>query len=178
MGCVLGSIADNFFQQPPQPRPRTFAQHAEEDEKSLKAAKSILIGAALIATITYATWVLLLFTDVTNHKAIKVFCVCNSLAFYLAITTVWLCQWAVWPYDEKIIRPFDTIKQRIRLPAFFFGLSYICVLVAYSSGAYIRVPKETLGFLIADGFILGTIVVGVVLCVMVIALTLLLAYFG
>jgi len=149
----------------------------DEDKQSLKAANSILVGAALIATVTYATWVLLLFSDVTNYKAVKVFWVCNSLAFYLAIITVWLCVWAVWPYDEVFRTPFQTIKDRIRLPAFFFGLSYICVLTAYSSGAYVRVPKETLGFLVTDGSILGTIVVGVVLCYITLAFTLFLSYF-
>jgi hypothetical protein len=172
VGNLLKTAGNQAFQAG-QPVPPL----SEIEKQSLKAANSILVGAALIATITYATWVLLLFNDVTHHKAVKVFWVCNSLAFYLAIITVWLCLWAVWPYDELMHYPVNSIKNRARCPAFVFGLSFSCVVAAYSSGAYVSVPKETLGFLITDGYILVTIVVGIVLCVITIAVTLFLSYF-
>ncbi len=172
IGNLLNTAGNQAFQDG-QPVPAL----SEIENQSLKAANSILVGAALIATITYATWVLLLFNDVTHYKAVKAFWVCNSLAFYLAIITVWLCLWAVWPYDELMHYPVNSIKNRARWPAFGFGLSISCVLAAYSSGAYIRVPKETLGFLVTDRYILGTIVVGIVLCVITLAVTLFLSYF-
>jgi len=136
----------------------------ETKEQCLNAANAILVGAALIATITYATWVLLLLTDVTHHKAVKTFWVCNSLSFYSAIATVWVCVWAVWPYDKEPDSPcFNSLKKRLTWAANIFGFSFCCVLAAYSSGAYVSMPKETLGFLVTNGYIVGMIIVGVVL---------------
>jgi len=171
-GTELVAMGDNLNTDGNAEQPLT-----ETEKQSLKAANSILVGASLIATITYATWVLLLFKDVTHHRAVKAFWVCNSLAFYLAIITVWLCLWVVWPYDKLLHRPVDSIKNRARCPAFVFGLSFSCVVAAYSSGAYVSVPMKTLGFLVTDGYILGTIIVGIVLCVITIAVTLFLSYF-
>ncbi|KAH9537576.1 hypothetical protein CY35_16G060700 [Sphagnum magellanicum] len=143
---------------------QTGAQRLDEAKKKCyNAANTILVGAALIATITYATWILLPLTNVTDHKAVKTFWVCNSLSFYSAIFTVYLCVVTVWPYDAEIFgsEDFPPLKFRLKCATGVFGLSYCCVLAAYSSGAYVTVPKHV-RFLVCDGYILGTLVVGVV----------------
>jgi hypothetical protein len=151
----------------------------ETKKQCLNAANTILVGAALIATITYATWVLVPLTNVTYQNAVKTFWVCNSLSFYSAIVTVWFCVWAVWPYDEEMaFRCCNSLKNRIRWAAGSFGFSYCCVFAAYSSGAYISMANETLPFLITEGYILGMIVVGVVICVIILVISLILAYLG
>jgi hypothetical protein len=160
---------------PPPPLLRTLQELRDEHQEWLagqatedqitRSANAILVGATLVATVTYAAWLLLPFSNITcgHYLATKVFWVFNSLSFYSAIATVWVCVGTVWPYTRIIRWPFDIVERRLKFAIGFFAFSCASVVTAYSSGAYVVVPKH-LDFIITNGAILGTIIAGAVPC--------------
>jgi len=130
-----------------------------------RAANAILVGAALVATVTYTAWLLLPFSNIRSghHSATKVFWVFNSLSFYSAIATVWVCVGVVGPFPRIPCQIWETLERRLIWALCFFAFSCASVVTAYSIGAYVVVPKH-LESIITDGYMLGTIIGGAVLC--------------
>ncbi|CAM6003271.1 unnamed protein product [Sphagnum balticum] len=124
------------------------------------AANAILIGASLIASITYASWLLLPYDNIVHKKAVKVFWAFNSLSFFFAIATVLVCASAVTPnYRGTYNRYSFTI---LRFAAWLFSFSVFFVLGAFTSAAYVRVPYKQGTYFIHDGLIIAITVGGTI----------------
>jgi hypothetical protein len=146
--------------QPLQEQQRVKANRKQVEH----AANAILIGAALVATVTYAGWLFLPFNNIRSghHLATKVFWLFNSLSFFSAIITVWICVGTVWPYFNPL--PWlKTVEKKLKLAVGFFAFSFLCVVTSYSSGAYVVVTKD-LDFIITNGTMARTIITGAVFC--------------
>ncbi len=137
-----------------------------ERQVNVDAANAILLGAALIATITFSSWFTLpLSQDTstngpspqdtstnapspqvapTNARAIEVFWVLNSLSFYFSVATVLAAAYATapifhHPFIGLVVR---IVKRKLVLTSSLFVLSVLCVLGAFTSGAYARLSKH------------------------------------
>jgi hypothetical protein len=137
-----------------------------ERQVNVDAANAILLGAALIATITFSSWFTLpLPQDTstnapspqdtstnapspqvppTNARAIEVFWVLNSLSFFFSVATVLAAAYATAPiFDHPFIGVVVRIvKRKLVLTSSLFVVSVLCVLGAFTSGAYARLAKD------------------------------------
>jgi hypothetical protein len=129
------------------------------------AANAILVGAALIASITYSAWLLLpSSTDtVMNATAVRAFWAFNSLSFFFAVATVLAGAWAAMPmfHHEFIGLVVRTAKQKLLWASILLIVSVLCVLGAFTSGAFARLPAHTT----KEYKILSTAPIGLTLCV-------------
>jgi hypothetical protein len=156
--------------------------HTQQREKAntkqvTHAANAILVGGALVATVTYAGWLFLPFSNIRSghYFATEVFWVFNSMSFFSAIVTVWMCVGTVWPYLSPL--PWlNTVERKLKLALVFFAISFLSVITSYSSGAYVVVTKD-LDFIITDGPMFRTIIVGAVVCGLITLGSLFLALF-
>jgi len=137
-----------------------------ERQVNVDAANAILLGAALIATITFSSWFTLpLPQDTstnapspqdtstnapspqvapTNARALEVFWVLNSLSFFFSVATVLAAAYATapifhHPFIGLVVR---IVKRKLVLTSSLFVLSVLCVLGAFTSGAYARLAKD------------------------------------
>ena len=122
------------------------------------AANAILVGAALIASVTFASWLqpplnytetsyapssyspssLPKYADVEHNVGLGVFWVSNSLSFYFAIGTVVLGACSVLPRRRLFIKE-DVVRLRRNLlvTSFLLALSVCCVLIAFGTAGHI-----------------------------------------
>jgi len=137
-----------------------------ERQVNVDAANAILLGAALIATITFSSWFTLpLPQDTstnapspqdtstnapspqvapTNARALEVFWVLNSLSFFFSVATVLAAAYATapifhHPFIGLVVR---IVKRKLVLTSSLFVLSVLCVLGAFTSGAYARLATD------------------------------------
>jgi hypothetical protein len=161
-------------------------QEGSDSEKRkviVDAANAILIGASLIATVTYASWLILPYDNIVHKKAVKVFWAFNSLSFFFAVATVLVCASAAMPnfdgYDD-LGRMFRSMMYRLRLAASLFITSVYCVLGAFTSASFLRVPHQQHTYFIHDNIIIAITVVGTIvslLCLLYFIAALLISYF-
>jgi hypothetical protein len=130
------------------------------------AANAILIGASLIASVTYTSWLILPYDDIVHKKAVKVFWAFNSLSFFFAVATVLGCASVALPNFEprKPRGQCFTMMCRLRVSFVFFIISVVCVLGAFTSAAFVRVPNQQDTYFIHDSIIIAIIVGGLFLC--------------
>lgn len=128
---------------------------------NVDAANAILVGAALIASITYSAW--LNPTDTKNATAVRAFWAFNSLSFFFAVATVLAGAWAAMPmfHHEFIGLVVRTAKQKLLWASILLIVSVLCVLGAFTSGAFARLPAHTT----KEYKILSTAPIGLTLCV-------------
>jgi len=131
------------------------------------AANAILIGASLIASVTYASWLILPYDNIVHRKAVEVFWAFNSLSFFFAVATVLASASAAMPNFNSADsgRMFSSMMRRLRFAASLFIVAVLCVLTAFASGAYLRVPHENQTFFIHDPIIGRIILAGAVFSV-------------
>jgi len=144
---------------------RELLQEGNESDKRkviVDAANAILIGASLIASVTYASWLILPYDNIVHKKAVKVFWAFNSLSFFFAVATVLFCASAAMPNFHAATpkKMFDSMMSRLRVAAFVFIISVVCVLGAFTSAAFVRVPHEQHTYYIHDKIIITIIAVG------------------
>ncbi|CAK9219229.1 unnamed protein product [Sphagnum troendelagicum] len=133
---------------------------------NVDAANAILVGAALIASITYSAWLLLpSSTDTMNATAVKAFWAFNSLSFFFAVATVVAGAYAAMPilHHEFIGRVVKRVKVKLQLASILLMLSVLCVLGAFTSGAFARLPTR----ISQEYKILSTAPTGLAICMVV-----------
>jgi cation transport ATPase len=146
--------------------PLTAWEAATSDSDNRKvivdAANAILIGASLIASVTYASWLILPYDGIVHKKAVKVFWAFNSLSFFFAVATVLGCASAAMPNFNTATSQnmFFSMLLRLRVSSFFFITSVVCVLGAFTSAAFVRVPNQQDTYFIHDAIIVTIIAVG------------------
>jgi len=140
-----------------------------ERQVIVDAANAILVGAALIASITYSAWLLLpSSTDTMNATAVKAFWAFNSLSFFFAVATVVAGAYAAMPilHHEFIGRVVKRVKVKLGLASILLMLSVLCVLGAFTSGAFARLPTR----ITQEYKILSTAPTGLAICIVVLLL--------
>jgi ankyrin repeat protein len=129
------------------------------------AANAILVGAALIATLTFACWLQPplgystfygesytnvypapptsnpSYVDMEHHKVLEVFWVFNSLAFYFSIATLlWGAQTVLPMRSIFIKRAVVKVRKNLLVTAFLLNVSVPFVLIAFALAGYVVLP--------------------------------------
>ncbi|KAH9560918.1 hypothetical protein CY35_06G133500 [Sphagnum magellanicum] len=128
------------------------------------AANALLVGAALIASVTFAGWLQpplgyipdyefsqpfpappqtpQSYAAVKNHATVKAFWVFNSLSFFLAIATVLAGADAALPNlrDEFIGRRVKSVERALIRATILLVISVVCVHGAFSSAGFAVLP--------------------------------------
>jgi len=131
----------------------------------IDAANAILVGAALIATLTFACWLQPplgystfygesytnaypapptsnpSYVDMEHHKVLEVFWVFNSLAFYFSIATLLCGAQTVLPMRSIFIkRAVVEVRKNLLVTAFLLNVSVPFVLIAFALAGYVVLP--------------------------------------
>ncbi|KAL3702455.1 hypothetical protein R1sor_020477 [Riccia sorocarpa] len=129
------------------------------------AANAILVGAALIAGVTYEGWsqpplgytpyyefpvsdptppdtdTYQVFAAVKQHMTIQVFWVCNNVSFLLAVAAVLSGAAAVLPmYDVFIAEEVRTLRRYLLVTALLVMFAVVFVLVAFTAAGFAALP--------------------------------------
>lgn len=103
------------------------------------AANAILVGAAVIASVTFGGWLQLPLGDghESTHSKLRIFWAFNSLSFFCAIGTVISGAEAVLPQANVYIEDsVESLRRWLVFTAFLFVCSIICVLGAFAAAGF------------------------------------------
>jgi hypothetical protein len=129
------------------------------------AANAILVGAALITTLTFASWLQPplgystfygesytnvypapptsnpSYVDMEHHKVLEVFWVFNSLAFYFSIATLLSGARTVLPMRSIFIKlAVVKVRKNLLMTAFLLNVSVPFVLIGFALAGYVVLP--------------------------------------
>ncbi|KAG0558589.1 hypothetical protein KC19_10G039900 [Ceratodon purpureus] len=116
------------------------------------AANAILVGAALIASVTFASWLQpplgygsLGYADVQHNRALQAFWIFNCLSFYFAIATVVLGARTVLPKNSYFIkRSVEKLRVNLLVTSILLAFSVFFVIVAFGiAGCIVLNPVFT-----------------------------------
>ncbi|CAK9265558.1 unnamed protein product [Sphagnum jensenii] len=151
-------------------------------EVFINAVNALLVGAALIATVTFAGWLtppLGLtayvppepspaspatsphYLSLPQPTSVKVFWVSNSLSFFLAIATVLVCACAAMPSLRYIGEAVKCLKKTLIVASTLFLLSVFFVLGAFASAGFAVLPSPHRAYKLS---MKSTVAIGGVLC--------------
>jgi ankyrin repeat protein len=148
-----------------RPEVKDFVDRLYRDRQVfVDAANSLLVGAALIATVTFAAWLTPplgyipdydfsqpfpappqtpeSYAAVKNHAIVKAFWVFNSLSFFFAIATVLAGADAALPNlrEDFIGRRVKSVERALIRATIFLVISVVCVLGAFASAGFAVLP--------------------------------------
>jgi hypothetical protein len=131
------------------------------------AANAMLVGAALIATLTFASWLQPplgystfygesymnaypappisnpSYVDMQHHKVLEVFWVFNSLSFFFSIATLLCGARTVLPIRTIFIkRAVVKIQKNLLVTAILLNVSVLFVLIAFALAGYVVLPPN------------------------------------
>lgn len=145
------------------------------------AANAILVGAALIASVTFAGWLqpplnyagyddlshgghTPVYAAIKGHSAIAVFWVFNSLSFFFAIATVLAGADAVVPIpDTYIASSVKDVRSGLVLAAMLLASSISFVLIAFAAAGFAVLPP----IFHYQTNMMSTVIVGGIVCILV-----------
>ncbi|MCO5577581.1 hypothetical protein L7F22_031412 [Adiantum nelumboides] len=117
---------------------------------------AILVGAALIASVTFGAWLQpplgftddhydakLLYVNMRQVKGMRVFWIFNALSFFAAIGTVQAGACGVLPLRHVHIgRGVSYVRRALMVASLLMALSVVCVLGAFGAAGFIVLPPE------------------------------------
>ncbi|KAI5069838.1 hypothetical protein GOP47_0016139 [Adiantum capillus-veneris] len=120
------------------------------------STNAILVGAALIASVTFAGWLQpplgvidhyyngdIPYVAVRQVKSMRIFWVFNSLSFFSAMATVQAGAWGVFPLRHANIgRAVNYIRRALMVTSLLMSLSVVCVLCAFAAAGFIVLPPR------------------------------------
>ncbi len=173
-----------------RPEVKDFVDRLYRDRQVfVDAANALLVGAALIASVTFAGWLQPplgyipdyefsqpfpappqtpeSYAAVKNHATVKAFWVFNSLSFFFAIATVLAGADAVLPnfQDEFIGRQVKSVERALRRTSILLVISVVCVLGAFASAGFAVLPP----LLKYDASMIITVFLGGTICMYTLA---------
>jgi len=178
-----------------RPEVKDFLDKLSRDRQGfVDAANALLVGAALIATVTFAGWLTPplgyipdydfsqsfpappqtpeSYAAVKNHTTLKAFWVFNSLSFFSAIATVLAGADAALPNlrddfigDVFIARQVKSVAKALTRATIFLVISVVCVLGAFASAGFAVLPP----LLKYDTSMIITVCLGVTFCMYTLA---------
>ncbi len=153
------------------------------------AANALLVGAALIASVTFAGWLQpplgyipdyefsqpfpappqtpQSYAAVKNHATVKAFWVFNSLSFFFAIATVLAGADAALPNlkEDFIGRRVKSVERALIRATILLVISVVCVLGAFASAGFAALPP----LLKYDTSMIITVCIGGTICMLTLA---------
>jgi ankyrin repeat protein len=173
-----------------RPEVKDFVDRLYRDRQVfVDAANALLVGAALIASVTFAGWLQPplgyipdydfsqpfpappqtpeSYAAVKNHANVKAFWVFNSLSFFLAIATVLAGADAALPnlQDEFIGRRVKSVERALIRATILLVISVVCVLGAFASAGFAVLPP----LLKYDTSMIITVCLGGTICILTLA---------
>jgi ankyrin repeat protein len=173
-----------------RPEVKDFVDRLYRDRQVLvDAANALLVGAALIASITFAGWLQPplgyvpdyefsqpfpappqtpeSYAAVKKHANVKAFWVFNSLSFFFAIATVLASADAALPnfQDSFIGRRVKSVERALIRATIFLVISVVCVLGAFASAGFAVLPP----LLKYDTSMIITVCLGGTICMLTLA---------
>ncbi|KAH9560922.1 hypothetical protein CY35_06G133900 [Sphagnum magellanicum] len=173
-----------------RPEVKDFVDRLYRDRQVfVDAANALLVGAALIATVTFAGWLTPplgyipdyefsqpfpappqtpeSYAAVKNHATVKAFWVFNSLSFFLAIATVLASAEAALPsLRHKFIgRQVEHVEGLLIRATILLMISVVCVLGSFASAGFAVLPP----LLKYDTSMIITVCLGVTFCIFTLA---------
>ncbi|CAK9230076.1 unnamed protein product [Sphagnum troendelagicum] len=173
-----------------RPEVKDFVDRLYRDRQVfVDAANALLVGAALIASVTFAGWLQpplgyipdyefsqpfpappqtpVSYAAVKNHPTIKAFWVFNSLSFSFAIATVLAGADAALPNfrDEFIGKRVKSVEGALIRSTILLVISVVCVLGAFASAGFAALPP----LLKYDTSMIITVFLGGTICMLTLA---------
>jgi hypothetical protein len=173
-----------------RPEVKDFVDRLYRDRQVfVDAANALLVGAALIATVTFAGWLQPplgyipdyefsqpfpappqtpeSYAAVKNHAIVKAFWVFNSLSFFFAIATVLAGADAALPNrrDDFIRTQVKSVKRALIRATILLLISVVCVLGAFASAGFAVLPP----LLKYDTSMIITVCLGGTICMLTLA---------
>jgi ankyrin repeat protein len=173
-----------------RPEVKDFVDRLYRDRQVLvDAANALLVGAALIASVTFAGWLQPplgyipdyefsqpfpappqtpeSYAAVKNHATVKAFWVFNSLSFFFAIATVLAGADAALPNfrDSFIGRRVKSVERALIRATILLVISVVCVLGAFASAGFAVLPP----LLKYDTSMIITVCLGGTICMLTLA---------
>jgi hypothetical protein len=173
-----------------RPEVKDFVDRLYRDRQVfVDAANALLVGAALIASVTFAGWLQPplgyipdydfsqpfpappqtpeSYAAVKNHATVKAFWVFNSLSFFFAIATVLAGADAAMPnlLDDFIAKQVKSAEQALVRTSFLLVISVVCVLGAFASAGFAVLPP----LLKYDASMIITVFLGGTICMYTLA---------
>ncbi|CAK9275421.1 unnamed protein product [Sphagnum jensenii] len=173
-----------------RPEVKDFVDRLYRDRQVfVDAANALLVGAALIASVTFAGWLQPplgyipdydfsqpfpappqtpeSYAAVKNHATVKAFWVFNSLSFFFAIATVLAGADAALPNlrDDFIGRRVKSVERALIRATILLVISVVCVLGAFASAGFAALPP----LLKYDTSMIITVFFGGTICMLTLA---------
>ncbi|CAK9230070.1 unnamed protein product [Sphagnum troendelagicum] len=173
-----------------RPEVKDFVDRLYRDRQVfVDAANSLLVGAALIASVTFAGWLQPplgyipdyefsqpfpappqtpeSYAAVRNHAIVKAFWVFNSLSFFFAIATVLAGAEAALPnlQHDFIGRQVKSVERALIRATILLVISVVCVLGAFASAGFAVLPP----LLKYDTSMIITVCLGGTICMLTLA---------
>jgi ankyrin repeat protein len=133
------------------------------------AANAILVGAALLASVTYAAWLqppfgidsttgpLPIYSAIKDHWEIQLFWVFNSLSFFFAMATFLAAAGASIPSKGIILAH---VRGAVHTASFYLVVSISCAMGAFATAGIVILPHA----MKYRGNMIGTVALGGIVC--------------
>ena len=116
----------------------------EYEEKQLRdrdvyvqALNAVLVGAALIGSVTFAGWLQLPSQTAFEKTQMKIFWVSNGVSFYSAVAAMCVTIAALLPTPTKYVGVIvNQVRVELVISAFFFAISLGAVTTAFASAGF------------------------------------------
>ncbi|KAH7422203.1 hypothetical protein KP509_13G096400 [Ceratopteris richardii] len=119
----------------------SFKDHEEKLYKNrelyVQALDAILVGAALIASVTFAGWLQLPFGAEFDSLAMKIYWTTNSISFFTAVATMCVTKAALIPTPSLYVGVIvNQLRVAILVDAFLLAISLAAVVFAFSAAGF------------------------------------------
>ncbi|KAH7279748.1 hypothetical protein KP509_37G034300 [Ceratopteris richardii] len=119
----------------------SFKDHEEKLYKNrelyAQALDAILVGATLIASVTFAGWLQLPFGAEFDSLAMKIYWTANSISFFTAVATMCVTKAALIPTPSLYVGVIvNQLRVAILVDAFLLAISLAAVVFAFSAAGF------------------------------------------
>ncbi|KAI5080756.1 hypothetical protein GOP47_0003939 [Adiantum capillus-veneris] len=120
---------------------RVFKEHEEklyrDREVYVQALNSILVGAALIASVTFAGWLQTPFESEFKSLALKIYWASNSASFFTSVATMCVTTTALLPTPSRYVGDIvNQLRLAIVIDAGLLALSLAAVMWAFAAAGF------------------------------------------
>mgnify|MGYP000709912585 FL=1 len=118
-----------------------FKEHEEklfrDREVYVQALNSVLVGAALIGSVSFAGWLQLPSQTAFQTAQMKVFWVSNGVSFYSAVAAMCVAIAALLPTPNMyVVGIVNQLKLKLLLAVFFLAVSLVGVVMAFAGAGF------------------------------------------
>ncbi|KAH7442666.1 hypothetical protein KP509_03G098300 [Ceratopteris richardii] len=119
----------------------SFKEHEEKLNKDrevyVQALNAILVGAALIASVTFAGWLQVPYESEFSSTAMRIYWATNSVSFFTAVATMCVTTIGLIPTPSQYVGVIVAqLRVTILLDAFLLALSLAAVMLAFAAAGF------------------------------------------